>query len=130
MGYLTELEPATVRTTSFEFWASVPHLSVMSIFTHSLKSLESPMSASDRDEIEVSHDLASTSPTGEDVRRYKEFLREHHPLLLEAIVRIADDLVSEGVDLRDVVGRTEMSVGGPTYAEGLPEYDHESEATI
>lgn len=88
------------------------------------------MSASDRDEIEVSHGLTSASPTGEDVRRYKEFLREHHPLLLAAIVRIADDLVSDGVDLRDLVGRTELSVDGPTYAGDLPEYDRESEATI
>nr|WP_300146163.1 hypothetical protein [Propionicimonas sp.] len=44
--------------------------------------------------------MAVPQPTAADVQAYLEFLAERHPQLLDALERVAEALVAEGVDLR------------------------------
>lgn len=38
-------------------------------------------------------------PTAEDVLAFRDFLSQKHPQILDAMERVADALVAEGVDL-------------------------------
>lgn len=48
----------------------------------------------------VEHPLLSAMVTGEDASAYMAFITEKYPLLREALDRVAEELINEGVDLQ------------------------------
>lgn len=60
---------------------------------------EIAMNADQQNERTALHAFPFAPPTPEDVCAFRDFLSQEHPQVLDAIERVADALVADGVDL-------------------------------